>query len=75
MTIEFEIKHDISKCTGCGICVEACLMGLWEIVTVEGDNKSRNKDPDDCVMCHVCELRCPSEAIKVYPPLGEEMEL
>ena len=71
MTIEIEIKHDTSKCTGCGTCVEQCAMGVFEIVTVGGEKKSRVKDLDSCYGCHNCELFCPNEAIKVYPPLDE----
>lgn len=75
MNIEFEIKIDASKCTGCGTCAENCPMQVLEIVTVGRKKRSRVKDPDSCIGCHTCELDCPYEAIKVYPPLGEELKV
>lgn len=71
MTIEIEIKIDTSKCTGSGKCVEVCPMQVLEIVTVGEKKQSRVKDLDSCYGCHLCELECPNEAIKVYPPLDE----
>ena len=75
MTIEFEIKIDTSKCAGCGTCVEVCPMQVFEIVTVGEKKQSRIKDLDSCFGCHLCELQCPNEAVKVYPPLGEELKV
>ena len=75
MTIEFEIKIDTSKCTGCGTCAESCPMQVYEIVTVGRKKQSRVKDLDSCFGCHTCELHCPYEAVKVYPPLGEELKV
>ncbi|MEM3823605.1 MAG: ferredoxin family protein [Candidatus Bathyarchaeia archaeon] len=67
-----EIKIDTNKCTGCGTCVENCPMGVLEIVSVGRKKLSKVKNLDYCMNCHTCELRCPYEAIKVYPPLGKE---
>ena len=75
MGVEFEIRLDSSKCTGCGTCAEECPMGVYEIVTVGRKKQSRVKDLDMCIGCHTCELRCPYEAVTVWPPLGEESKL
>ena len=67
-----EIKIDLNKCVGDGICVEKCPMGVLELATVGRKKLARVANPDDCIECHTCELECSYEAIKVYPPLGEE---
>ncbi len=51
-------------CKGCGICVEFCpkkVLKLDELGKIEVAN------PDDCVACGQCELRCPDYAIYVIP--------
>jgi len=48
---------------------------VYEIVTVEMKKRSRVKDLDSCFGCHACESHCPYEAVKVYPPLGEELKV
>lgn len=46
-------------CKGCEICVEFCpgrALGLVE-------QKARMQFPEKCIMCGLCELRCPDYAI------------
>jgi len=73
--IKFEIKLDLSKCTGCGTCNDECPMGVYEIIQVGRKKQSRVQNPDWCIGCHTCEFRCPYEAVVVLPPLGEELKL
>ena len=56
------IEVDPKKCTGCGMCQEACPKGpkIWKI--------GEKADPVDLRYCHVCTLcasKCPQGAIKV----------
>lgn len=67
-----EIKIDVNKCVGDGICVDKCPMSVLEMATAGRKKLAKVANPDDCIECHTCELECPYEAIKVYPPLGEE---
>lgn len=56
------LKIDLVRCKGCGICVEFCpkkVLGLSEIEKVEAIN------PDACIKCGQCEMRCPDFAIFV----------
>ncbi len=50
-----------SWCKGCGICVAFCPKNCLEMV----DGKVRLKNSGDCIMCALCEQRCPDYAIYV----------
>ena len=50
---------DEEKCTGCGICVDACPQ---EAITVDDIAKI---DADKCVDCGVCVEECPNDAISM----------
>lgn len=44
------------KCTGCGLCRDACIIGavFWDSV---------NRQPDICVQCGQCALFCPHHVL------------
>jgi 2-oxoglutarate ferredoxin oxidoreductase subunit delta len=48
-------------CKGCGICVAFCPA---KALALEND-KVVMPDPDKCIQCGMCELRCPDYAIYV----------
>jgi len=50
---------DKEKCTGCGICVDACPQ---EAITVDDFAKI---DADKCVDCGACVEECPNDAISM----------
>lgn len=64
------------KCTGCGLCIDACPRGLIELVPANSKVISRCKSQYigkkatevcrvACIGCRKCEKACPNDAIKV----------
>lgn len=49
-------------CKGCAICVKLCPKQVLELDKFE---KATVLRPDDCIVCRLCELRCPDLAIMV----------
>ncbi len=66
-------KHKIFKnlCKGCSLCVHYCPKKVLEIGE---DRKVFAARPEDCIGCHLCELRCPDFAIQVHACSEEEKE-
>ena len=56
------IEVDKEKCTGCGICREACPKGpkIWKI-----NDKAEATNLRFCHVCTICASKCPQGAIKV----------
>jgi 2-oxoglutarate ferredoxin oxidoreductase subunit delta len=57
---ELQINRD--WCKGCGICVEFCGKKVLELDELD---KAVAVRPEDCVMCRLCEMRCPDLAISL----------
>ena len=56
------IDIDTEKCIGCGACVNACPVSIYDII----DRKSKVVgDTDKCVVCRACETICPVGAVVV----------
>ena len=49
-------------CKGCGICVAFCPKQVLELDEL---GKVHAKQPEACISCGQCELRCPDYAIFV----------
>lgn len=49
-------------CKGCNICVAFCPKG---VLALDDLGKIYAKEPEKCIECGQCELRCPDFAIKV----------
>jgi NAD-dependent dihydropyrimidine dehydrogenase PreA subunit len=60
-----QVNVDQEKCTGCGDCVDSCPVAVFELQEVEGETKSVPVNVDDCILCRVCEIQCPEQAIEV----------
>jgi 2-oxoglutarate ferredoxin oxidoreductase subunit delta len=49
-------------CKRCGICVNFCPKG---VLAFDDNGQVYPKNPDNCIQCFMCELRCPDFAITV----------
>ncbi|MEG0642148.1 MAG: 4Fe-4S binding protein [Romboutsia sp.] len=50
-----------SWCKKCGICIEFCPKKVLDLNT----KSVYLKDEDNCILCGLCELRCPDYAIYI----------
>lgn len=57
------ILIDYAKCTACGKCRQVCPGNL---LTADGDGKSRIDNPKDCWGCTSCVKECGFAAIRYY---------
>jgi NAD-dependent dihydropyrimidine dehydrogenase PreA subunit len=62
MTTEF----DYEKCTRCRRCYELCPLDI--IAWSEADDRPYVKYPDECQLCFICQVECPTGAVKVKIP-------
>lgn len=60
------LKYNSEKCTGCGMCIEVCPHGVFEIA----DGKAAALDRDACMECGACAKNCPFSAIEVRAGVG-----
>ena len=57
---------DLSKCTGCGQCIEVCVFKALCLV-----EEKIARDEEQCMSCNFCDLRC-SEGVFSLPPRAKE---
>ena len=65
------IAVDKEKCTGCGICKEACPKGakIWNV-----EDKAMATNLEYCHVCTLCASKCPEQAIHVIRDGEDEKE-
>ena len=61
---------DISKCSGCGQCVEACLFGALSLV-----DEKMVRDEDKCMSCNSCLYVCPEGVFYLTPQAQERFQV
>ncbi|MFP4456508.1 MAG: ferredoxin family protein [Clostridia bacterium] len=57
-----EITIDYEWCKRCGICATFCPVNVYDL---DSDNKPTVARPEACIVCRMCEKRCPDLAINV----------
>lgn len=57
-----EIVINRDWCKGCAICVKLCPKQVLEL---DSKGTATVVRPEDCIVCMLCELRCPDLAITV----------
>ena len=63
-------RYDLDLCIGCGGCVNTCPCDVFRMDD-EG-NKSVIAYPEDCQVCSMCTIYCPTGSIIVTPYKGVE---
>lgn len=62
---------DERLCTGCGICADDCPM---DVIRMDQERKKATVAyPHDCMVCYLCEIACPEEAIEVSPEVVKKL--
>lgn len=56
-------------CKGCRVCVAFCPKNVLDI---DSEDKMYMKNPEDCIYCGLCELRCPDLVIEIREESGDE---
>ena len=64
-----QVKIDLAKCNGCGLCVTIC-PGHALYIKVDGKNKKAGMEEDfpQCMSCNACAAICERGAITVSVP-------
>jgi len=64
MTKKKTKRHLINEewCKGCGICAAFCPKKVLEL---DIEDKVVAVRPADCIICRLCELRCPDLSIEI----------
>ncbi len=62
------LKINPSLCKGCNICIVFCPKNALELV----EGKAELTKKDDCILCGLCEQRCPDYAIYIEDAKGDK---
>lgn len=58
-------KIDMDLCVGCGMCVNFCSV---DVIRFDAEKKQPViAYEEDCMLCCMCEVRCPTKAITITP--------
>ena len=58
-----KVNIEIGRCTGCGLCVDECPNGVFELD--EEAFKIKRIAEENCTDCFVCVENCPSGCLTV----------
>ena len=57
---------DESKCTLCGLCIDACPVSCLEFDAAESEVLASGLD--ECLVCRSCEDHCPADCLEILFP-------
>lgn len=60
-----KVSVDYEKCSGEALCTDLCPVNVYEMQTVDGGKNPVPVRENDCVLCMICEVNCPTKAITV----------
>jgi len=72
-----EIQIDLSRCTGCGMCVDFCPVEVFDLMPVNGSSSptvTQATRAENCWACDTCVGQCPTGAIRVIEAPEEMTE-
>ena len=58
-----ELTINPEWCKGCGICLSFCPK---QVIELGPDDRARVARLEECICCHLCEIRCPDLAIELF---------
>ncbi|HEY3272663.1 MAG TPA: 4Fe-4S binding protein, partial [Methanocella sp.] len=71
LTQKLNLTVDLDRCTGCGVCIDACPEEAVSRGAIGAVNRGKAKvakvdvDEKKCSFCGVCNIMCPFNAIKL----------
>ena len=74
MALFIEVSIDEAACAsrpGCRECVQSCPVDILEREPCERVARVIDENVDECILCDLCVVRCPVEAVtvtKLYAP-------
>lgn len=66
LTEDIVLELDAMKCRGCGLCVEVCPHGVFQM----SGGKAVISDRGACMQCGACSRNCRFGALKTEPGVG-----
>lgn len=69
LEMPFKLAVEEEKCKGCGVCIEVCPKGVFELYRSGDAQKSQVLLSEECVQCTACVKQCPEHAIVAEPPI------
>jgi len=61
---------EISKCTGCGKCIESCAFGALSLI-----DEKMVRDDEKCMNCNNCLYICPEDVFSLPPRAKEKFQI
>ncbi len=60
-----KVRVNQDKCNGEALCLDLCPANVFEIRVIYEERKSIPIRENNCIVCMICEVNCPSKAITV----------